>query len=317
MLLKIALLLSMLSQLGATIIAISLIRRTRYNISWILISTGFVLMAIRRLFEFSTLFWETPFLPKEEINSWLGILISLLILIGVFFIREIFNLQDRINQIRKNSESRVLSAIIQTEEKSRQNFARDLHDGLGPVLSTIKMTMSAIIPENLDPVNRTIIQRVARATDEAIISLKEISNQLSPHLLKNYGLTSAIETFAGRLLNNTSILFEMKSNATEKRFSYNIEISLYRIITELMNNSLKHGEPSNINLFINTDKQLIHIHYSDDGKGFDASGFLTGEPQQGQGLENIRSRVKSLNGSFNLKSDRGAGFSIQIEIPAV
>ena len=107
MLLKIALLLAMLIQVAAAIIAISLIRRTRYNSSWILISTGFVLMAVRRLFDFSTLFWDSPFFQKEEVNSWLGILISFLIFVGVIYIREIFNLRDRIDQLREENESAV------------------------------------------------------------------------------------------------------------------------------------------------------------------------------------------------------------------
>ncbi|MDD4425516.1 MAG: sensor histidine kinase, partial [Mariniphaga sp.] len=129
MLLQVALLLSMLIQLGAAIISVSLIRRTRFNVSWILISAGFVLMALRRLFEFSALFWETQLISKEEVNSWIGVFISILMLTGVIYIRQIFNLQDRIEEIRKESETRLLKAVIQTEEKARQSFARELHDG--------------------------------------------------------------------------------------------------------------------------------------------------------------------------------------------
>ena len=86
MLLKYFLFFSMLIQLGAAIASISLIRRTRFNISWILISAGFVLMAFRRLFEFSTLFWETQLISEEDVNSWIGILVSILMLVGVIFI---------------------------------------------------------------------------------------------------------------------------------------------------------------------------------------------------------------------------------------
>jgi|GEM_PF-4510913 len=76
--LKFALLFAVLFQMGAAVQALSLIRRTRFNVSWILISSGFVLMALRRLFDFSALFWESKFFPKEEVNSWIGVLISVL-----------------------------------------------------------------------------------------------------------------------------------------------------------------------------------------------------------------------------------------------
>lgn len=178
------------------------------------------------------------------------ILISVLMVVGVIFIRQIFNLQERIDQIRKDSESQELSAIIQTEEKARQSFARNLHNGLAPVLSSMKMTMSAINLEKLDQTYKTTIERSCTATDEAIVSLKEISNNLSPHLLKNDGLTKAIETFANQLLQNSDIKFKISSNIQEKRFSYNLEISLYQIISELLNNSSKHTSPTVINLNI-------------------------------------------------------------------
>ncbi len=110
--LKFALLVSMLFQLGATVYAVSLIRRTRYNISWILISSAFVLMAVRRLFDFSTFFWDSDLFQNEKINGWIGVLISLFMFVGVIFIRKIFDLQDQVEKLRQESEQKILSAII-------------------------------------------------------------------------------------------------------------------------------------------------------------------------------------------------------------
>lgn len=315
MLLKVALLLSMLIQLGATITAVSLIRRTRFNISWILISAGFVLMAFRRLFEFSPFLWETQLVWKEDINSWIGILVSILMFIGVIFIRQIFNLNDQIDQIRKESETQLLSAVIQAEEKARQTFARDLHDGLGPVLSSFKMIMSAVDLKKLDQGNKKIIERSCLAIDEAIVTLKEISNQLSPHLLKNYGLIKAVETVADHLFGNTTIQFELTSNIEDKRFFHDLEISLYRIISELINNSIKHANPDQIQLEINEVGKLLYLEYKDDGCGFDHEKYQSEDKYKGMGLENIRSRIKSLNGQFYIVATPGNGVSIYIQIP--
>lgn len=313
MLLKIALLLSMIFQLGAAIIAISMIRRTRYNVSWIMISAGFVLMAVRRLFDFSVFFWETKLFSNGWINSWVAILISLLLFIGVLFIRQIFNLQDHIDKIRKENESRILSAVIQTEEKDRQIFARELHDGLGPVLSSIKMTMSAVNPDYLDPANKEIIQRSCRVTDEAIVTLREISNQLSPHLLQNFGLIHAIKTFADNLLSQTSTTWTISSGIEKKRYNYELEINIYRIACELFNNSKKHAKAAHIDVELQEIGQVLHLSYLDDGYGFNMDQDF--KFSTGMGLENIRSRIKSLNGILQINSSPEEGFAMYAQFP--
>jgi signal transduction histidine kinase len=315
MLLKISLLLSMIFQMGAAIIAVSLIRRTKYNISWILISSGFVLMSVRRLIEFSSIFWETRIIAKEYVDNWIGVLISVLMLVGLIFIKRIFNFQARIDEIRKDSEARLLSAIIQGEEKARQAIARDLHDGLGPLLSSIKMIISATDFEKLDQNNRKIIERSCLVTDEAIVSLKEISNHLSPHLLKNYGFTKAIETFAGQLLENSQIQFQMVTNIESQRFHYDLEISLYRIVTELLNNSAKHANAKNIRLEIVEKENLIQLEYKDDGNGFSLENYQNENGYKGMGLENIRSRIKSLDGQFFINTEPGKGIVVFIQTP--
>ena len=315
MLLKYFLFFSMLIQLGAAIASISLIRRTRFNISWILISAGFVLMAFRRLFEFSTLFWETQLISEEDVNSWIGILVSILMLVGVIFIRKIFNLQDQIEEIRKESEAWILKAVIQTEEKARQSFARELHDGLGPVLSSIKMTTSAIELETMKTSNRKLVERICKATDEALITLEEISNDLSPHLLKNYGLIKALQTSANQLLANTNIRLELNENIRSKRYNYDLEINVFRIVSELLNNSIKHGAPDKIILRIHETENHLQIEYQDNGIGFEIKENTKGFNKQGMGLENINSRIKSLNGNYKMESKPGKGVSIFINIP--
>ncbi|MBN2636052.1 MAG: sensor histidine kinase [Prolixibacteraceae bacterium] len=315
MLLKVALLVSMLVQLGAAIIAVSLIRRTRYNISWILISLGFVLMAVRRLIEFSSLFWETQLFSKENVNSWFGVLISVLMIAGLFFIRQIFNLNDRIEELRKGNETRLLSAIIQGEEKARQSIARDLHDGLGPLLSSIKMIISATDIEKLDPNNRKIIERSGLVTDEAIVTLKEISNHLSPHLLKNFGLIKAIETLSTQLFENSRIDFQLITNINEVRFYYDLEIGIYRVVSELLSNSMKHSGATVIKLKINKMDALLQMEYTDNGKGFSTEENKDEIGFKGMGLENIRSRIKSLNGHVLINSEPGMGINVFIQTP--
>jgi signal transduction histidine kinase len=305
----------MLFQLGATVYAVSLIRRTRYNISWILISSAFVLMAVRRLFDFSILFYDSRLVPREEINAWIGVLISILIFVGVIFIRKIFTLQDRIDQLRQESEQNILSAIIKTEDKARQTFARELHDGLGPVLSSIKMTLSALNHESLTPLNKRIIDSAYNATDNSIIALKEIANNLSPHILKNYGLEKAIETCAQQLLSSTEIKFKSNLYFDENHLSEEMIISLYRIVSELITNSLKHANPSNIDLEITESERLLVLNYKDDGCGSENFPTDNNIISSGMGFNNIISRTKSLKGMYYIQTSQGNGFSVEFYFP--
>ena len=315
MLLKVALLLSMLMQVGAAIIAVSLIKRTRFNISWIIISIGFVLMALRRLIDFFNIFEEARKFINPVLGSWIAVLISVLMFVGVIFIKRIFNLQFRIDQLRKESEKRVLSAIIRTEEKAKQSIARDLHDGMGPILSSIKMSISAVSREQLDPQNKLIIENAGRAIDEGILSLKEISNDLSPHILKNYGLLIAVETFAEQLLSNSDIGFSIDSNLDNKRYNSNLEICAYRVVCELLNNGLKHSAAKNISLSLRRENEFLELIYSDDGVGFDASIYEN--DSKGMGLDNIRSRIRFLNGQLFIDSLPGKQTNIKIIVPEI
>lgn len=315
MILKFALVVSMLFQLGAAVFAITLIRRTRYNISWVLISAGLVLMAIRRLFDFSTYFWESNLFQKEEINGWIGVLISVFMLVGVIFIRQIFNLQDSMDQLRLENEQKILSAIINTEEKERQAFARELHDGLGPVLSSIKMTLSAIKTDSLTPVNCEIINKAFTASNSSVITLKEIANNLSPHLLKNYGLEKAIETFSNQMFSSTNINFGLKLNFDEKRLSEEMKISCFRIVSELINNSIKHANPTVVNLEIFESEQLLTVKYKDNGCGFENFQSVKNSNLPGLGFNNIISRTKSLNGMYHIETSPGNGFSVEFYFP--
>jgi len=237
MVVRILLYLSTALQFVAAFLAISMFKRTKYIISWILISFSFILMALMRLVDAAEIEKILPEADLELINKWLGISTSVLLLLGVIFIRKIFDFIERIDRLRKENERMVLNAIIKTEEKERQQFAKDLHDGMGPLLSTAKMSLSTISETNLSDTDRRIINSTKLAIDEAIYSVKEISNHLSPHILTNFGLLKAIKNYVGKLNTLGSIKIEIKSNIEKQRYNLNTEVVLYRVVTELINNT--------------------------------------------------------------------------------
>jgi signal transduction histidine kinase len=272
-------------------------------------------MALRRLFEFSDFFWESKLFLKEEINGWIGVLISLFVFVGVIFIKKIFNLQDEIEVLREENEKKILSAVINTEEKARQRFARELHDGMGPVLSSIKMTLSAVNKENLTPMNLKIIETAHNAASNSIVTLKEIANNMSPHLLTNYSLKHALDTLASQLFTQKNIGHEFDFQIDEKHLSDEMNINFYRIISELMNNSFVHANPQKVYLEVKEEDSYIHIRYLDDGKGFEYDSRNKKFSDTGMGMNNIFSRTKSLNGHYSIVTAPGHGFLIEFYFP--
>jgi PAS domain S-box-containing protein len=214
---------------------------------------------------------------------------------------------------RKQVEKKILQAIIDTEEKERVRFAKELHDGLGPVLSTIKLYFQWLSETN-DPVKKQLIIKKGNDNiEEAIMSLREISNNLSPHLLNNFGLCDAIEQFIERLSQSGSIQISFQTN-THDRFKVEIEITFYRIITELIHHTLKHSGATEISLVIQKDEahHLLILNYSDNGKGFDAEKIR--RKNSGLGLFNMENRIRTLGGTMVIISKTDSGMSARASI---
>ena len=304
---------SLFIQVAAAVIAISMFKRTKFNSSWILISIGFLLMAVSRVFEL----WPTIYPEMEDqmqiVQRWLAFIISLVLLIGVFYIRKIFQFMRRLDEIRRETEKRVLAAVIRTEEQERQRFAKELHDGLGPLLSVIKMLVSGLDGNNQAAVNDKIKQNLRQAVDEAVSGVRDISANISPHILNNFGLKDAVEAFIKRMRQGDDFKICFTTNLHEERFSYNVEVILYRVICELINNTLKHAAATGITIDLQLEEGVLYLEYSDNGIGFDVNGV---SKHEGMGLNNVRYRLQSGNGDIEIVSERGKGMRANAFIKA-
>lgn len=295
---------SLLFQVLAAGIAISLFKRTKFNSSWILISIGFILMVVSRVFEL----WPTIYPEMEDelliVQRWMAFVISLLFLIGVFYIRKIFQFMRRLDELRRETEKRVLSAVIKTEEQERQHFAKELHDGLGPLLSVIKMLVSGLDVNSKSEVNEKIKQNLKLAVDEAIVGVRDISANISPHILNNFGLQDAIQSFIKHLGQNEGFAIQFTTNIKGQRFSYNVEVIMYRVVCELINNTLRHAAASKIKIDLQLEEGVLYLEYGDNGIGFDIN---TLDIHEGMGLNNMRYRLQSGNGDIDIVSEHGKG----------
>ena len=314
MILKILFVVAIILQFFAVGVAIKLTRVTKFNFSWMLLTMGFIMMAIMRLVEF--LPYVSNIKPQDyrEIFVWGGVITSLAFAIGVFMIQKIFKYMKRVEDSRRLTEKMFLNTIIQTEEKERKRFAKDLHDGLGPLLSTVKMSVSSLAQMEHDDASREIVENTELVINEAIKSLKEISDNLSPHILNNFGLLRALNNFSNKINIARTIKINLKSNLKDERFDPNVEVVLYRVICELINNTIKHAKAKKIDLSLAKEGDYLTIVYKDDGKGFDVSKVIDQPSGTGMGFSNIYSRINSLKGEITVESEQRTGTSVTIKV---
>ena len=309
MVIKILLIISIILQLGAASVAIGMIQKTKYNLSWMLFTVALTGLACLRFGEYVQMTHMEELHLPQEFFVWLGIITSLCFAGGILIVNKIFNYIARTESQRRISERRILNTVLRTEEKERQRFSKDLHDGLGPLLSSAKMSVSALNSADMSEQNKEIIRNVNYVVDEAIRSLREISANLSPHVLNDFGLSRAISNFINKLpRGEMRIVFE--TNLKNERFDTDIEVILYRVVCELINNSLKHSGAARVDLSLHYQQGQIRIRYQDNGCGFDPDKV----GQKGMGISNIFSRISSLKGEVSIDSSPGAGMRAAVDI---
>lgn len=301
---NILLVFSLIGQIVAAYIAISLIKRTKYNVSWILISCALIIMVFYRLSEILPVIDPELAEAVYPVEKWLGLFISLSFLVGLSYVKKLLYFMQRAESIRRETEKEVLSAVIKTEEKERRNFAKELHDGLGPLLSVAKMLISDIDETKSPEVKLKIRKNIEQAIDEAVDSVRTLSMNISPHVLNRFGLRDALNAFIRRFNTGDAPHVMFTSNIEGRRFAEDVEVIAYRVVCELINNSVKHADCKNIKIDIQLKKSILYMEYEDDGKGFDLSENVD---INGMGLDNIKYRLNTRDGNIKIISEPGEG----------
>ncbi len=214
--------------------------------------------------------------------------------------------------IRKNYEKKLIDSSIRIENRERQNLANDLHDNVGPLLSSLKMCLSLLfrIPE-VKKYNDDI-NDINKILKESISAVREISNNLSPQVLVNHGLISALNIFFDT--KQKLIHIDFNQNIDTLRFDPIKEAMLYNILKEVFNNSVKYSQSSGIQLNILKTPNSLHIEYKDFGIGFNFDEKLT-PASNNLGIFSTINRLKILEGEYHIKTAPGEGFILNIIFP--
>ena len=212
---------------------------------------------------------------------------------------------------RREMERQLFETIVQTEEAERKRFAADLHDEIGPLLSSIRIFVSTLNNQDISAEVNKVLQRVTDIVKETVVKIREISHNLSPHLIENHGLDTAIKSEVENRRDIISI--DYQSNISEFRFDSKIEIVFYRIVKELIQNTIKHSRATSIIITLQINNGILKLFYHDNGTGFNVDEVLA-RSAHGIGMMNIISRVKSVKGNYSINSTPVGGSTFEITV---
>ena len=214
---------------------------------------------------------------------------------------------------QRKAEEHAISAIIEGEERERMRIAKDLHDGLGQYLSAANMNLKSVY-EDADKLSDKLsdtFDNGLQLLNYAISETRSISQNLLPKAIQDYGLELAIESLVNQLKKSTKITFYLYHNVDNVELPENVQINLYRITQEALNNAIRHGQPDTINVQLIYSMGEILLTIEDDGVGFDVHGKEAG----GLGLRSMKTRVGAMSANLDIISNLGRGTIVSVVVP--
>ncbi|MES2794442.1 MAG: ATP-binding protein [Bacteroidota bacterium] len=219
---------------------------------------------------------------------------------------------SRLNELHQRN---LLEASVDSQEHVRRQIGGDLHDEIGTLLSASKMSLS-VLGKNIagQAEAKILIDQTADLINQAVSNVRRISKDLMPSTLDEFGLVIALEELSEKLTVYTGIpIFFKKINVFNQSIPKKIELIYYRIVQELINNSLKHANPTEINIYLELRQKHLVLTVFDDGIGFDMNEVLT-NPKNGIGIRNIQSRLSLVDGKVDYEVAKGKGAKITIDV---
>ena len=206
--------------------------------------------------------------------------------------------------------SKATQSLLSGQEKERKRLAREIHDGIGPALSSIKLQIEGLANKNTDPAVTEKLQNISQDISIVATEIRQISHALMPSSLMDFGIVSALKSMVSRLNESGKTLVLFDTNLIDLTLPKNLELNLYRIVQELVSNALKYSKCTEIQIQMYQLEKGIQLSVYDDG-----IGIQPGKSEKGLGMENINTRVKAFRGVFEIDSQPGHGVNANISIP--
>ena len=255
--------------------------------------------------------------PLFIITPVLLVLAIGIILFVFMYQRRMLQHQEHLRQLQEARQRQLLDAALEAQEAERRRVARDLHDEVGGMLALVRLNIGQVaLKAKGNDVAIETANRSKQLLDEAIHSVRRISHDLLPVVLDKMGLVQAIKSVTHSVPPESGLEVRFTHNLEKERLDVRRELLLFRVLQELLSNSLKYAEASLITVDLHQADGQLKLSYTDNGTGFDyAAAQHSSNGSGGLGLKNLQSRVDLLDGALYFYSEPGAGIKADIVVP--
>jgi len=248
----------------------------------------------------------------------LGMVVMLLLVVSFILINsrgqnKMLRQRQQMQQAELAHQKELLQVVIDSQEAERKRIGQDLHDDVGTALSSLRLTIEMFEPEQKNAESSKYIGMSKDIIDKVIKDVRNISHNLSPPVLSYYGLAAAIEEKCAFINNSGQLEIALIDDAQDvlQTLDQSVALAFYRVLEELVNNTIKHAGASKATIKFNTEGNGISITYTDNGKG-----LKPGRTNKGMGLQNIESRLTVVNATYSI-DEGGKGFNMTINYQPV
>jgi len=262
---------------------------------------------------------EELFTKENELITIVLVGVILLLFTGATFLSFFFLSRKKFaenkleqKEIELKHQKKIIQSIIVTQEKERKRIAQDLHDDISSKLNVINLNANLLKDGELSPKEFSFVnESILNATEKTLESAKKIAHNLLPPILEKFGLKDAIEELADSFNNTRKINIQYHLEYPKKFLKSEKELHFFRIVQELINNSVRHGKAKNSSINFSVENSKLLFKYTDNGTGFDNKDR---NHKKGLGMKNIESRVALLEGKYSVDTAKNKGFKIEIII---
>lgn len=251
---------------------------------------------------------ESQFVLVFAISTLIIVLILILVILFVVaYQKRIATQQNQIDKADKEHQKALLQATLEVQERERKRIASDLHDDIGSLLSALKLNVSFLEESEQNDQQKRFLILTREKLESGIDQVRRISHDIYPPTLQKLGLWQALNDLIEIIQKSKQVKVTFVNEIPQLRLSSQTELAVYRVVQELITNSLRHSAAQAIHLKAFSNGGKIQLNYSDNGVGMPKNDF-----QKGLGFMNIRSRIEAISGTISFTSEAGKGFEANI-----
>jgi len=253
---------------------------------------------------------ESQFVLVFVVSSLTILLILILVILFVVaYQKRVATQRNKLDTIEREHQLQLLQATLTVQERERKRIASDLHDDIGSLLSALKLNVQFLEDTEQNEQQKQFLSKTRTKLESGIEQVRRISHDMYPPALQKLGLWEALKELLANIDSSEKVQTSLKGIPEGIRLNSDSELAIFRVMQELVTNSLRHSEADTLKIEIQKQPDLLRIQYSDNGHGMDATAM-----KSGLGFLNMRSRIDAVNGKIEFESSEGEGLKTTITL---